>query len=104
MCPVLAIIDHMRTEIRIAEFKSKLSRYLRSVQAGNEILIKDRNTPVARLVPPDSPRRHLQAVSPSRSLEEIDRLPFIKPKSLKKGDLDRALRWVRRERLEGRDR
>lgn len=35
----------------VSELKSRLSAYLAEVQRGEEILIKDRNRPVARIVP-----------------------------------------------------
>jgi prevent-host-death family protein len=35
----------------IAELKAQLSRYLRHVRAGEEVLVTERGTPVARLVP-----------------------------------------------------
>lgn len=34
-----------------SEFKAKLSEYLAAVEAGEEILITDRNRPVARVTP-----------------------------------------------------
>lgn len=37
--------------VNIAELKNRLSVYLNEVKAGEEILIRDRNTPVARIVP-----------------------------------------------------
>jgi prevent-host-death family protein len=40
----------MRT-VGIADLKNNLSRYLDEVKRGKEILIKDRNRPVARIVP-----------------------------------------------------
>ena len=40
----------MRT-VGIADLKNNLSRYLSEVKRGGEILIKDRNRPVARIVP-----------------------------------------------------
>jgi prevent-host-death family protein len=40
----------MRTAA-VAELKAQLSRYLRRVKAGEEILVTERNVPVARLVP-----------------------------------------------------
>jgi prevent-host-death family protein len=39
------------TSVNIAELKSKLSAYLQRVRAGEEIVIRDRRLPVARLVP-----------------------------------------------------
>ena len=35
----------------IATLKNNLSRYLKSVQAGEEVVVMDRDKPVARLVP-----------------------------------------------------
>jgi antitoxin (DNA-binding transcriptional repressor) of toxin-antitoxin stability system len=41
----------MRTA-KISELKAKLSAHIAMVKNGEEVLIFDRNTPVARLVPP----------------------------------------------------
>ena len=40
----------MRT-VNIAELKNNLSAYLEQVKNGEELIVKDRNRPVARLVP-----------------------------------------------------
>lgn len=37
--------------VNIAELKNHLSGYLNEVKAGQEILVRDRNQPVARIVP-----------------------------------------------------
>jgi prevent-host-death family protein len=37
--------------VNIAELKNRLSLYLNEVKAGKEILVRDRNEPVARIVP-----------------------------------------------------
>ena len=37
--------------VNIAELKNRLSHYLRRVRAGEEILIRDRARPVAKIVP-----------------------------------------------------
>ena len=37
--------------VNIAVLKAKLSFYLGQVKQGNEILVMDRNTPVARMLP-----------------------------------------------------
>jgi len=37
--------------VNVAELKNRLSRYLTVVKAGEEIVIRDRNLPVAKLVP-----------------------------------------------------
>ncbi|HEY3131443.1 MAG TPA: type II toxin-antitoxin system prevent-host-death family antitoxin [Acidobacteriota bacterium] len=85
--------------MKIAEFKSKLSEYLRQVRQGQEIIVKDRETPIARLLPYSAPRKRLLTIRPARSLRDIDRLPFFKPKKIKRKDLEEALKWVRRDRF-----
>ncbi|MBI3472180.1 MAG: type II toxin-antitoxin system prevent-host-death family antitoxin [Candidatus Solibacter usitatus] len=37
--------------VHIADLKNNLSRHLNHVRRGEEILIRDRNTPIARIVP-----------------------------------------------------
>jgi prevent-host-death family protein len=37
--------------VNIAELKNRLSLYLNEVKAGKEILVRDRNLPIARIVP-----------------------------------------------------
>jgi prevent-host-death family protein len=41
----------MKREVGIAELKAHLSEYVRAAQKGKEIVIKDRDTPVAKLTP-----------------------------------------------------
>ena len=41
---------HMRTA-NVSELKSHLSSYLAYVQQGEEIIVRDRNRPIARIVP-----------------------------------------------------
>jgi len=38
-------------QVRIAELKSKLSEFLRSVQRGESLAVLDRDTPIAHIVP-----------------------------------------------------
>ncbi|MBZ5591617.1 MAG: type II toxin-antitoxin system prevent-host-death family antitoxin [Acidobacteriia bacterium] len=94
----------MKTEVKIAELKSKLSEYLRSVRRGNEVVIKDREMPIARIVPyEERPQRPRLAIRPAQgSPKEIDRIlaHLPRPKGFKPGDADRALKWVRRDRFE----
>lgn len=40
----------MRT-VNVADLKNHLSRYLSEVREGEEVLIRDRNLPIARIVP-----------------------------------------------------
>lgn len=59
------------TRAKISELKNSLSAYLRLVKSGESILVLDRNTPVARLVPIESaPVRTGQAASTSEAEEK----------------------------------
>src|SRR5208282_2235909 len=42
--------SHMQS-VNIAELKNRLSAYLQQVRAGEEIVIRDRNLPIAKLTP-----------------------------------------------------
>ena len=37
--------------VNVAELKNRLSKYLRFARSGEEVVIRDRNLPVAKLVP-----------------------------------------------------
>ena len=37
--------------VNVAELKDRLSYYLNEVKSGKEIVVRDRNTPIARVVP-----------------------------------------------------
>ena len=41
----------------VAELKARLASYLKQVKSGNEILITDRGSPVAKLVPIDTAQK-----------------------------------------------
>ena len=90
----------MGTEVKIAQLKSRLSAYLRSVRNGGEILVKDRETPIARIVPYKPARKRVATIPATKSHKDIDRLPFFRPAYLKPGDVDEALHWVRQDRAE----
>lgn len=90
-------MGHVGTEVNIAQLKARLSEYLRAVRQGNEVVIKDRETPVAKLVPYEAPRTRLVTIPPTTPLDHVDRLPGIRPKKLKPGDLERAIRKEKQE-------
>ena len=43
--------DETAPSVKIAEFKARLSHYLRTVRAGHALTVMDRQTPIARLTP-----------------------------------------------------
>lgn len=79
----------MRT-VNIAELKNQLSKYITYAKAGETIIIRDRNTPVAQLLPllpndeQDAEERVLVAAGLMRmpekpwNINEFDHLPMPK--------------------------
>jgi prevent-host-death family protein len=47
----------MKRTTTVVDLKARLSEYLRLVKAGHEVVITERNVPVARLVPLDDKER-----------------------------------------------
>jgi len=41
----------MIMKTKVSKLRAKLSRYLKAVRAGQEVVVHDRDTPIARLVP-----------------------------------------------------
>ena len=70
-----------------------------ATQRGGEIVIKDRETPIARLVPYQKPAKRLLTRPPTGSLKDLDKLPRFAPKGLTLADLEAAFQEERRERL-----
>ena len=65
---------HGETTVRIAEFKARLSHYLRGVRRGNPLTLLDRDTPVARVLPLPGDAGRLRIRRPSRRPGSV-RLP-----------------------------
>ena len=64
---------------KVSELKAHLSSYLADVRSGATVLVCDRNTPIARLVPegelPDVPIRE-----PTLPLAELRRMRGVRPR------------------------
>src|SRR5438094_205007 len=59
--------------VKIAELKNHLSEHLRAVEAGDEIIVTDRNRPIARIVPHSSVERRVRIAEPfPTSLGSLD--------------------------------
>ena len=57
-------------QVGVAELKNNLSRYLRSVEAGEELEVTDHERPIARLIPVETKTR-LALRPPLRPFSEI---------------------------------
>ena len=56
--------------VKIAELKDHLSEHLRAVESGSEVLVTDRDRPIARIVPVLADAR-VRLVRPKRDFVEI---------------------------------
>jgi prevent-host-death family protein len=57
--------------VKIAELKDSLSEHLRSVERGGEVVVSDRNRPIARIVPFDDDERALTIDEPSVAFKTV---------------------------------
>ena len=90
----------VKKEVRIAGLKAHLSEYVRAAQKGEEILIKDRETPVAMLVPVSDSPSPLQITPAKRPGTGTHQMRSVKLRGLKPGDAAKALASVREERVD----
>ena len=61
---------------KVSELKARLSSYLSDVRGGATILVCDRNTPIARLVPTDD-EGGLQVREPTRPVKDLKRIKGV---------------------------
>jgi prevent-host-death family protein len=93
----------MRT-VNISDLKARLSEHIRLVRDGEEVLVCDRNKPVARIVP------CLQEDQPERERRLIARGVLVPPKKRRRSSLpppagnvsDEVMEKIWREEREGR--
>jgi prevent-host-death family protein len=84
------------TRVKVSELKSRLSAYLADVRAGGEVLVCDRTTPIARLVPVDEGAADLVIVPESMPPASLKKVAGVRPRG--PVDIDRLLREQRRDR------
>jgi prevent-host-death family protein len=58
-------------QVKIAELKNRLSEHLRAVENGAEVVVMDRNRPIARIVPLPPAVRRIRLLQPSRNFPVI---------------------------------
>jgi len=80
----------------VSELKAKLSAYLAEVRRGGTVLVYDRSTPIARLVPFQEEPDDLVLIEPSASTADLKRIKGVRPN--KRIDLDKLLRETRGDR------
>ncbi|MCA1831669.1 MAG: type II toxin-antitoxin system prevent-host-death family antitoxin [Actinobacteria bacterium] len=57
--------------VKIAELKNHLSEHLRGVEAGEEIVVTDRDRPIARIIPFKTGQRSVKISKPTRSFASL---------------------------------
>lgn len=57
--------------VKIAELKNHLSEHLRAVEGGAEIVVTDRDRPIARIVPHKRNDRRVRLNRPARSFSTV---------------------------------
>ncbi len=57
--------------VKIAELKDHLSEHLRSVERGGQIVVTDRDRPIARIVPVDRSRAPVRMKAPKRPFTSL---------------------------------
>ena len=80
----------------VSELKAKLSAYLAEVRRGGTVLVYDRSTPIARLVPFQEEPDDLVLIEASASTSDLKRIKGVRPN--KRIDLDKLLQETRGNR------
>ena len=80
----------------VSELKARLSSFLAAVRQGETVVVCDRNTPIARLVPIDDDRSGFRVEPPSRPSADLSALERVELR--RDVDLDALLRESRSQR------
>jgi prevent-host-death family protein len=59
--------------VKIAELKDRLSHYLRAAERGSEVVVTDRDRPIARILPVITQRAALTVLPPKVSFASVRR-------------------------------
>jgi prevent-host-death family protein len=85
----------MRTA-KVSELKAKLSAYLAEVRGGGTIVVYDRNTPIAQLVPFEKDDDDLVIIEASAPVSDLKKLKGVRPR--KPVNVDKLLADLRTDR------
>ena len=84
------------TRAKVSELKARLSAYLAAVRAGGEVVVCDRETPIARIVPVDTSADDVSTIPASAPPASLKKITGVRPKA--SVDVDGLLRESRRDR------
>ena len=90
----------MKSKVGIAELKAHLSEYVRAAQKGKEVIIKDRETEVAKMVPIRERMSVFQVIPASRPSKGIDDLAGFRPTGVTPEEIERIFAETRADRID----
>jgi prevent-host-death family protein len=90
----------MKGNVGIAELEAHLSEYVRTAQRGKEIIIKDRDTPIAKLVPVQTPKLPFRVIPASRTAHSIDHFKGFRPAGMTSERVQKLIEDTRGDRLD----
>jgi len=70
--------------VRIAQLKSRLSEYLRRVRRGHPLMVMDRETPIARIVPYEQDPGPIVVRRPAADAPALQDVPLPPPLPLRR--------------------
>ena len=83
-------------QTNVSGFKARLSEYLAAARNGETVVVHDRKTPIARLVPVDDHVDDLKIAEPSRPARDLAKIKAVRLR--RRVDVVRLLRESRDER------
>ena len=84
------------SDVKVSDLKAKLSAYLAEVRTGKTVVVYDRSTPIARLVPYVEEPDDLVIIEASAPPRDLKTIKGVRPK--KDVDVVELLRDMRRDR------
>jgi len=84
------------SKTNVSELKAKLSSYLAEVRAGGTVVVYDRVTPIARMVPFEEDTDDLSITDASDPPSFLKRIKGVRPR--KQVNVDKLLAELRRDR------
>ena len=90
----------MKSKVGIAELKAHLSEYVRAAQKGKEVIIKDRETEVAKIVPIRERSLAFRVIPASRPSKGIDDMAGFRPTGVTPKEIERIFAETRADRID----
>ena len=90
----------MKSKVGIAESKAHLSEYVRAAQKGKEVIIKDRETEVAKIVPIRERTLAFRVIPASRPSKGIDDMAGFRPTGVTPEEIERIFAETRADRID----